>query len=304
MRFEEVDCNVCGRDNAVFVGKRMPPSNDTKLETNIVRCSFCGLMYPNPMPRMERREIESNFSDAGAYFPGAAENIRRIRKKTMRLLEKSKPAKGSLLDIGCGRGGLLAAAKIEKWDVTGTEISKSFARYARETFGVNVLVGDIDDLPLPQGNFDAASLSSVIQYVRDPLNTLKKINLLLKKGGILYIEVTNNDALVFKIGDLFKSIRGGSKITTRLSPLFPSYQLYGFNKRSLTKALDISGFDMLYFRVKGLTGGGGVKGRSFLIKILRAIKGITIAIGGLAQNGHLIYCIAKKRSENDTDCKT
>ena len=152
-----------------------------------------------------------------------------------------------------------------------------------------------NDLKFAHNSFDAILLSSVIQYVRDPLGTLKRINALLKENSILYIEVTNEDGLIFKIGNFFKSITGGKKMTTHLSPLFPSFQIYGFNKKALSKALELAGFEICYIKVKGVFGGGRVKGRGFRHIILSFTRKIVIFIGGLTGQGHLIYCLAKKR---------
>lgn len=305
MRFEHTCCNLCNSDAVRQVGKRKSPDRDPKLETNIVRCRLCGLMYPDPMPRREKDEIKNDFKNPEKYFSGDVTN-KRIKnyERVMRLIEKYKCDKGSLLDIGCGRGEMVHVASGRNWRVTGTEISESFAQYAKEKFNKDVLVGDINDLELPEKNFDVACLNSVIQYVQDPLRTLKKINSLLKKNGILYIEVTNEDAFVFKIGDFFKTIKEGGKVTTHLSPMFPSFQIYGFNKKSLLQALGKSGFKVFYMKIKGATGGGDLKGHGISTKIINFVRKIIISIGGLTGTGHLIWCLAKKGDKDDSDRKT
>jgi len=174
----------------------------------------------------------------------------------------------------------------------GTEISKSFADYAKSKFKANVFVGDIAEIKLPPASFDVICLSSVIQYVTDPLGTLRAANLLLKKDGILYIEATNEGAFVFKVGDFLKSAMERQKITSRLSPLFPSFQIYGYTKKTLLEALRKSGFEILYLKVKGLTGGGKPSGGK---KLTRIIWKAMILTGGITGNGHLLYCIARKR---------
>lgn len=292
MRFEKVKCNLCGTDDTMQMGKRKAPGGDGRLQTNIVRCRGCGLMYPNPMPRFDHEEIQKNFSNGDNYFSGGI-NESHIKKydNFMRMVESYKPEKGDILDVGCGRGELVFAAKSRGWRVIGTEISGDFGRYAREHFGVDILSGDIEEIDFTERRFDVICLNSVIQYVWDPAGTLKKINGLLKEDGILYIEVTNDDALVFKIGDMFQSLVNRKKITTRLSPLFPSFQIYGFSKRSLTKALSGSGFEVCRMEIKGARGGGTFEGSA----VLKMVRKIIIFVGGLTGNGHLIQCVAKKR---------
>lgn len=295
MQLEYTSCLICGSDKTIFLGRRISPDRDTRLETDIVRCSSCGLVYPNPMPCFKNEDIQNNFNDPVDYFEKDAEMRLEIFENPLREIERELPQKGAILDVGCGRGELLYAAGKRGWQATGTDISESFVDYARKKFNANALAGDLKDIKLPQGAYDAATLVSVIQYLQDPMGTLKKIQQLLKKDGILYIEATNEDALVFIAGDILKSIREGRKVTTHLSPLFPSYQLYGFNKSSLSAALESAGFTILYIKTGGMFGGGRVGGGGLGNSILNLIRKLIIFIGGITGRGHLIFCIAKKR---------
>ncbi|UCD54933.1 MAG: class I SAM-dependent methyltransferase [Candidatus Omnitrophota bacterium] len=298
MRFDYVNCNICGTNKTRPFGKRKSLENNANLETNIVQCASCGLLYPDPMPKQDNREIQNNFKNVEEYFPGPiSEGHMKKCEKRMRIIEKIKPNKGNLLDAGCGRGELVYVAGKRNWRATGIEISEDFARYAREKFNITVLVGDINHLELRRETFDVACLNSVIQYVRDPLNCLKEINALLKKDGVLYIEVRNEDALVFKIGDFFLSMITGEKVTTRLSPLFPSFQIYGFNKKSLLEALKKAGFKIFYVKIRGMFGGGRIKGKGLVNKVINLMRKIIILIDGMTGNGHLIYCLAEKREK-------
>lgn len=295
LKFKYANCNLCDTDRVEPVGRRRGPNGESSLETNIVRCSCCGLLYPNPMPDPDDEKIRKLFfRDPDSYFSDKL-NTRRMRKyeKIVSMLDRYKPGKGRLLDIGCGRGELVFVANERGWLATGTEISEPFARYAKERFNITALMGKIDALGLPEESFDAVTLSSVIQYVRDPMGTLRVIKRILKKDGILYLEVSNEDALVFKIGDFFKRMTGKERITTHLSPLFPSFQIYGFNKKSLLEALRRSGFRAFHLRISGVTGAGRVRGCGLANGIINLARKIIVLLGGLTGNGHLIYCLAK-----------
>src|SRR3989338_4494095 len=115
MKFEKVKCNICGVDDTVPIGKRKGPSGDS-LETDIVRCRRCGLIYPDPMPRFDEKEIQDNFSKSDAYFSGGV-NENHIKKynRFMEMVERYKQDKGDLLDVGCGRGELVYVAKTRLW---------------------------------------------------------------------------------------------------------------------------------------------------------------------------------------------
>ena len=296
MKFEHLKCNICGSEKTVFLGKRPSPDSNPELETSIVKCQECGLIYPNPMPVQEYADIQNNFANPKDYFSQDTVKKTGFFKNVLREIKCFKPKKGRILDVGCGRGEFLYAAKEEGWDAVGTDISETFVKYAKEKYDVKAIAGNLARAGLEEESFDVVCLISVIQYVQDPKATLGVIRRLLKKDGILYIEATNEDALIFKVANLFKSVRSGKKITTHLSPLFPSFQLYGFDKKSLENALKINGFKISSIKISGLTGGGSVKGGGFMNIILNFVRKIVILIGGLIGKGHLMFCIAKKDS--------
>ncbi|OGW84229.1 MAG: hypothetical protein A2987_06125 [Omnitrophica bacterium RIFCSPLOWO2_01_FULL_45_10] len=293
MQFEYLPCNICNSTKNTPLGKRK--SAGVGLETNIVQCSSCGLIYPNPTPLLMDIEIQDYFNKPDEYFSTSTSRRFKLFEDALRQIECVKPEKGRILDVGCGRGEFLHVAAERGWEAVGTDISKSFVGYARQNFNANAFVGDLEKIDLPPEYFDAVSLISVIQYIQNPMKTLKKINSLLNKKGVLYIETTNEDALLFRAGDLFQSLKEGEKTTTHLSPLFPSFQMYGFNKQAISRALEKTGFQICDMRIKGICGGGRVKGDGYgnvFINLMR--KGI-IAIGGLMGRGHLLYCMAKKK---------
>jgi len=292
MEFKTVACNICDSDKTRFLGKRIGPDN--QIDVSIVECAECGFIYPDPTPFFTNEEEQSNFSDPSVYFPGEAEG--RITKydSILREIERYRPDKGIMLDVGCGRGEMLSAAGKRGWKATGTDVSKAFVEFAKERFKVNAIEGDIDNLDLKLNTYDCVTLISVIQYVRDPLRLLKKVHSLLKPGGILYIETTNDNALVFRAGDILKSIKHGRKVTTHLSPLFPSYQICGFSKRSMQYALKRAGYSIRSIRITGYTGGGAVKGGGAANRLLNILRKAVVFAGGMINQGHLLFCVAQK----------
>jgi SAM-dependent methyltransferase len=59
----------------------------------------------------------------------------------LKILESFIPARGSLLDIGSGKGHLLGVALQRGWKATGYEIDCDLARKLSTTFGVQVYCG-------------------------------------------------------------------------------------------------------------------------------------------------------------------
>lgn len=65
------------------------------------------------------------------------------------------PGPGRLLDLGCGTGAQTVAFRNAGWDVTGIDASEDMLRRARDR-ALEVVQGDVANLPFANGRFDAA----------------------------------------------------------------------------------------------------------------------------------------------------
>lgn len=90
-----------------------------------------------------------------------------------------------LLDVGCGDGTFLLAARSAGWIVLGTELKPQIAR----STGLEV-VETIDELPHGR-RFDCITLWHSLEHMRDPSSTLARLAALLKTAGVLVIAVPN-----------------------------------------------------------------------------------------------------------------
>src|SRR5579859_2985108 len=141
--FRDVLCNLCEIDDAEVLGVRRPRSVAIArdLETRIVRCRRCGLIYPNPMPFADPDQLQAQFEDL-SYFPSPVDEQRvGGYLRMVERIEKALGRTGRLLDVGCGRGELIAAATQRGWRAVGFEVSAAFARYARQYTGTEIFTG-------------------------------------------------------------------------------------------------------------------------------------------------------------------
>jgi len=288
-------CIICGSGEAKFCGSRIHPDAKKTHDIDVLQCVKCGLLFPYPMPELTYSELQSNFNDPLEYFREKPEERMDLFRNVLADLGKCGTKTGALLDVGCGRGELLSVAKKEGWDAWGTEISESFVNYAVKHFKVNARVGDIISMNLPSERFDAVTLVSVIQYLQKPLAALKEIHRVLKKDGVLYIECTNDGSPVFFIGGILASIKARRKVSVNLSPVFTSYQTFGFNRKSLTRALELAGFEIEYFTLRGAQTKSGVKRYGILNKPLNFVYKCVLLLSAICGQGHLMFCIARKR---------
>ena len=159
---------------------------------NVVKCSDCGLISLYPIPD------ESNFAAIYADYAIKKERLsvesKRINIYNHKLEKLKKYNVGTnLLDIGAGLGTFIKCAKEYGYDAIGIEYEKDQCELAREIYGINLINLRFEDAyeNLSKNSFDIINLHHVLEHVISPKKVLGMINHLLKKNGVLLIEVPN-----------------------------------------------------------------------------------------------------------------
>ncbi|MDR7255195.1 SAM-dependent methyltransferase [Nocardioides sp. BE266] len=96
----------------------------------------------------------------------------------------SLPARGRVLDVGCGTGELALAARAAGHDVVAVEPDPEMAELASVRLG-DVLVGGLPDLPLADSGFDAVVASFVLNHVDDPRAGARELARVAAPGGVV-----------------------------------------------------------------------------------------------------------------------
>jgi len=106
------------------------------------------------------------------------------------------PAAGGkrLLEIGCGRGDMVAWLSGLGWSAEGVDTDPAAIRVAREN-GRNVRLGRMEDEEGAPERFDAVVMSHLIEHVPDPRRLLRGALRVLKPGGALSIVTPNTRSL-------------------------------------------------------------------------------------------------------------
>lgn len=119
--------------------------------------------------------------------------------KIINELEKYKPLKGTLLEIGCAMGTNLNELRKAGWQVTGVEPEKWTCEEARNKFQLNVINAKFQDAGLDESSYDVILMFHVIEHLPDPYDAIKFLSNLLKPGGILVLETPRYDTITFKL---------------------------------------------------------------------------------------------------------
>jgi SAM-dependent methyltransferase len=132
------------------------------------------------------------------YPPGYREYRAAIDEPSRRRYQEDKLHKvqahrqgGSLLDVGCADGLFLHLAQSAGWEVRGVEMAESSAAYARETYQLDVLPGDLRHANFPDQYFDVITFWHVLEHLHDPLGELHEAYRVLKPEGLLVVDVPN-----------------------------------------------------------------------------------------------------------------
>ena len=251
---EHTHCPSCKSNRIKYIGMRggKYQREGKGIETRIVRCSNCSLIFPNPFPIPE--SLESIYGDTDEYFSvkedwaSRSEYYELIAEKF--ISEIGKKEKIHLLDVGAGRGEFMQAClSFPQIECTGIEVSKSSIDYAKEK-GLEITDKLLSELISEGKVYDGICLSAVLEHVHDPLIFLSEISSLLKKGGALYIDCPREPNLLMLVGNFVNKITGSSAVYN-LQPTWEPYHVYGFNPKSLRIILGKNNIKITNIRIHG-----------------------------------------------------
>lgn len=201
----------------------------------------------------------------------------------LELLENHVPSKGSLLDIGSGKGHLLAAALQRGWNARGYEIDCPLAMRLASKLGTEVQCGDFLKLPWQEAQFDAVVMHHVLEHLKNPAKYLQAIHHMLRGRGILFVALPNIDSLSSRAKFFLEQMHLRTKNVGAYYDT--SHHLWYFTPRTLSETLARFGFDVCYMR-------SGHRVRPHQTKIRRFIMR-NITEKNLLHSTFL--CIAQKR---------
>jgi SAM-dependent methyltransferase len=183
-------CPVCGSGGQAVVLEEPNQIFPTGM-LRLVRCDVCGLVFLNPrMTRDAMIEVE-NRSDVYSLDAEAIEREIEARVQLLNDLGSFAPRRDRLLDIGCNRGLLLAAAQRLGCEAVGVELSPAAAARARESTGARVYE-DLSEVPRA-GGFDLIVAWHVLEHTPDPVSLLSQARRLLAPRGVLAVQVPSFD---------------------------------------------------------------------------------------------------------------
>jgi SAM-dependent methyltransferase len=215
---------ICGKDRSAVIWKDPVYC--------LLRCEHCSLMWVEPVP--DQKELDALYSPH--YFERYYQRCEEPRLWYFQrwldyLANLRKP--GRLLDVGCGIGLFLRAARATGWNVCGVEPSLAAGRFHLD--GLPILRGSLESV-LPSERFDLITFWDVLAHVRDPLQLLRRARELLADDGVVLIKTPNRTPMDVAIARILNPLHGGR------GWLHIPAQLFHFSPQSLVEILGLAGF--------------------------------------------------------------
>src|SRR5229473_8695934 len=192
-------------------------------------CGACGLQFWEPREMPDARWYEQ-------MYGGRDENLLPLEPGHKYFLaDPLAPLGGELLDIGCGTGNFLGAARDAGYGVTGIELDRNAARFAKERLGLQrVLPLTISEFAAqhPEERFDVVTFFEVLEHQAAPVEFLQKVKAYVRPGGVIALSVPNRE----------RWMTGPDVLD------YPPNQFLRWNAAALRKFLSAQGFEVLAIR--------------------------------------------------------
>lgn len=183
--------------------KRITSHNEFQSKMLVI-CQECGLIFDKRIPT--NKEL---FDHYAIYSYTQRKPVSPATQASFNdLLDRFEPfrKKNKILDIGCGQGDFLLAAKDRGWDVYGNEYSSSAVKLCTDK-DICMQQGDFDVSFFGEEQFDIVTSFEVLEHTNKPHELINSVTTSLRIGGLFYLTTPNfNSSLKYIEGDGFSII--------------------------------------------------------------------------------------------------
>ncbi|TNF49264.1 MAG: class I SAM-dependent methyltransferase [Bacteroidetes bacterium] len=205
-------------------------------KAHLCKCGNCGFVFAQKIPTTE--ELEEHYKGYGRNDYLSPITIKRYHELLDQMESFRKTNK--LLDVGCGIGYFLEVAKERGWEVYGTEYTDEAVSICTDK-GINMHKGQLDPKNYDAESFDVITSFEVIEHINNPLEELGNFNMLLRKGGLVYVTTPNfNSLLRYRLKAAYNVI------------VYPEHLSY-YTPKTLKKVFTVSGFSCRKIETTGIS---------------------------------------------------
>lgn len=242
-----MDCDFCGSRDFHVWGASVAIRT---LHSVMVRCKNCGLFYTNP--RASKGDLKAFYQSywkkggTGRFHADCLDEATwAVTERHSRERIRRYGRSGRFLDVGCGPGIVLKAARDEGYEACGVDVSRHAVEYAQRQLGFKrVFAGPLEEAGYPEGSFDVVHIWHTMEYVTNLNAFLTEVHRVLKDEGLLIIGTINISALLVRLRRWFWLLRGW------VPPMGVGTEwVYAFDPGVLRRILSARGFVVKEMRV-------------------------------------------------------
>jgi len=160
-------CATCGS----YVDRR-PPIQEELKRVYSFDLYWHGLQSRKGHPTIEQRTVNDLSDGRVDYWLG--------------LVERYGPRRGTVVEVGCAHGVMLAAMRERGYECIGVEPDERTAAWTRSNTNLDIRAGFFPDVPLPE--CDLLLAFDVLEHSPDPLAFMRGAAAVLRAGGIAIIQ--------------------------------------------------------------------------------------------------------------------
>jgi len=226
---KQTRCFICGSKR----GKK----DSNIFGINYLTCRKCSHAYVDK--RLSDKAISKYYTEDNNYS-----SVTYANKKSMKIREEIVKPKikffkkfvngKNWLDIGAADGSSISICKKEGFSTEGTELSETSRKFAKKYRNIDLYPKSLEDFNNEfSRKWNVISFFGVLEHIPEPMKILKLCNKMMKKNGIIAIDVPNYNSISTYVQKLAKNPN---------RHLIPSSHIMLFTIKSLEFALKKNGF--------------------------------------------------------------
>jgi 2-polyprenyl-3-methyl-5-hydroxy-6-metoxy-1,4-benzoquinol methylase len=251
-----VSITLTERDGCPLCGGHEPVVFIPFPEIPVVRCGTCRFIYSSRI--LSGPSLTSYYE---ANFGSERHRLGQLVNSTVNAMALERLVDfrrvRTMLDVGTGYGFLLKELSARRdIEVTGVELSRQEADYARQVLGLNMINSSLGDSGLPAATFDLITTFEVIEHVPYPTQFLHELIDYLRPGGQLVVMTDNFESrMAQSLGAGFPKWIPHSHIS-HFSPSTLMKALQDTKRVNVVRSLSFTPWEVLlrdaYYRLRGI----------------------------------------------------
>jgi len=222
-----VVCVACGSKDARALG--------VKNELELLRCRRCATIYTPYSPWYSSEFYYGSYYPEQSLAPPAF-----VQTRLEEITAGFSPFRreNRLLDIGCGAGGLLLAARKNGWNAQGLDVAEPATGHVR-TLGFDVFHGELHQAQFPAQHFDVITAAEILEHLSEPRLLVQEVARVLRPGGLFWITTPHVRGLSARVLGL------------KWRCIWPPEHLQLFSVAGMKALLHDAGFRQIRFQTTG-----------------------------------------------------